>query len=115
MAVGAKSRYNRAALISVVDAVGNATRRPYLDIVPRFRKVAFPDDLQLPVEQVHNWSLIGFKALGDGQLWWLVAEVNKVVDPWRDLAKAKTDGTIFRVPSVPRAQFSLLDFEDGEV
>lgn len=115
MSVGAKSRYNRSALISVVDAVGKATRRPYLDIVPRFRKIAFPDDRQLPVEDAHTWSLISFKTLGDGELWWVVAEVNQVIDPWRDLADAKANGRILRVPSVSRTQFELLDFEDEEV
>jgi len=115
MAITERSRYNRSTEIQVTDVLGVPTRRPYLDIWPRFLIRSFFDDREIAVEQGDNWSHLGFKLYGDGRDWWVIAEVNKVVDPWRALNRFKKEGGILRAPSVSRLNFDILDFASEKV
>jgi hypothetical protein len=112
--IGIKSRYNRSTLIMVYDLLGRLSRRPYLDIWPRYEKRTAIDDRQYQIEDGDNWSRIAHKFLGDGHHWWIIAEMNKVVDPWRDLYTLKGDATNkstkITIPSMYRTNFDILDF-----
>lgn len=60
-------------------------------------------------DTLHTWregdrlGLLAHEAWGDAKLWWLLCDLNDVVDPW-----AIEVGTVLRIPS--RARVELVVF-----
>lgn len=109
-----RSRYNRCAEFRVTNAAGTVTRRPYLDIWPRTRTVKHPDDGEYQVLPRDNWSRIAARGIGRGLDWWIVADANRVIDPWKELHTAAEEGATLRMPSVVRAFFDYQSFDKRE-
>lgn len=114
MGIAAQSRNNRATLILVSDFAGVVTRRPYLDRWPRFRRVEFADDRSYPVRQADTWSSIAYRASGRSVDWWIIAEVNGVIDPFKELQELRDEGATIRVPTVNRMNFTYRNFHQRD-
>lgn len=67
-------------------------------------QVFFPDasDFIIAVDQSSEGrlDLIAYNYLGDAKLWWVIAEINNIVDP----ASYPLIGTSLRIPSKSRVQ-----------
>lgn len=112
--LSSRSRYNRCTVFRVENAAGVVTRRPYLDIWPRTRTVKHPDDGEYQVLPTDNWSRIGAKGIGRGLDWWVVADANRVVDPWKELRAATEAGATIRMPSIVRSFFDYQTYNRRE-
>lgn len=131
MSVGPVSRYNYAATIQVVDASGQLVEREHLDIRPPLQNVVHPDSQEFTPNEKDNWSRIGWRKLGDGRYWWIIADYSQILDPFAELrpqektkyltrlsanvpaATTITSITVSRVKEVKRGDF--LRIEDLDI
>lgn len=104
------SRFRRSVAILVQDANGVPTRRMYLDLWPRFRRVEFEDDAIYRLQDGDTLHKLAHRYLGDSNLWWIIAEVNRLVDPWADFAALLATNETIRIPSRSRVAFDHLNF-----
>jgi hypothetical protein len=49
-------------------------------------------------------DLIAATFLGDTRLWWMIAQMNNILDPWAEV----TEGRVLRMPTPGRAQTLLV-------
>lgn len=98
------------ALIGVYSAF--AKERPRYDAVARTTFYGPRQARSLPPagdDSYHVWRegdrlpLVAFKAWGTSRLWWLVCDLNEVVDPY-----AIEAGTRLRLPSRARVEMEVL-------
>jgi len=60
-------------------------------------------------DETHVWvegdrlGVLAYRAWGDARLWWVLCDVNDVVDPF-----AIEPGAVLRVPSLARVQLEVL-------
>jgi hypothetical protein len=85
MAIGSESRNNLAVIMHVVNAAGALVEREHLDIRPALMTINAADNQRFVPASGDNWSRIGWKKLGDGRRWWIVADYSEIVDPFTDL------------------------------
>ena len=105
--IGENSRYRRSVLVLSFDQAGNPIRRPWLDrSVPPQRRVV-RGQRQYVVRQGDNWFNLAVKLYGDSRLWWVIAEANRVIDPF----DALRPGDSIILPSRDVVFFDVLDFQ----
>lgn len=85
MSVGRESRYNYAPTIRVTDAAGFLVERLHLDIRPQLVNVIHPDNVEYTPSENDTWSRIGWRKLGNGRRWWIIADFSQVIDPFKEL------------------------------
>ena len=115
MSIHKRSRFNRCKILSVQDSLGNPTRREYLTPWPRFKEVNFDDNGEHRMRTGDTWSNLAFRFLGSSTLWWVIAEFNRVVDPWKDLRTFIAEGRLIIYPSISRLNFQLLVFDAKKI
>lgn len=108
--INQRSRWNKSDIVVVIDAAGQPTRKPYLNLLDR-EVIAYPDDIPYQCKPKDTFSSLAYRAAGDSYLWWIIAEANGVVDPWEDLLRFQEEDITLRIPSVNTMNFSYLDFE----
>lgn len=85
MTVGQNSRHNHSAIIRTADGAGNLLEHDHLDIRPRVSGTTYVGHTEYKVSDVDTWSRIAWAKLGDSKLWWVIADLSDVVDPYDDL------------------------------
>lgn len=105
MSIGSESRSQYAVVMRIVNAAGALVEREHLDIRPALTSTVAADSQQFTPAASDNWSRIGWKRLGDGRRWWIIADYSQIVDPFTDLQ--------------PETQYNYLaqlgaDLTDGE-
>jgi hypothetical protein len=100
MSLDRDSRYNYAHIMRTVDAAGQLVEYDHFDIRPHLVDTVHPDNREFVVEEGDNWSRIGWRRLGRGRRWWIIADYSQVVDPFEALLPAETLRVIGRL-SVP--------------
>jgi len=118
MSVGPDSRYNRSAVLVVMDQFGRPLRKPYLDLFEPYSAINDSTNRRYTATDVDRWHTIGNRFLGSARHYWAIADFNEVIDPFTELGQ----GTRLQIPSRATFQFDVLDFdlvsdrniEDGE-
>lgn len=90
MSVGRNSRNNYTAIIRVVNSEGESVEPDHLDIRPRLRLARAADDMVVIPSADDNWSRIAWRTLGDGRMWWIIADMSGVIDPLSELQRPIT-------------------------
>ncbi len=107
MSVGSDSRYNRSAILNVKDRFGKLTRRPYLDITPRFEDISRQDNRSYRIRDTNDWDELAFKLYGNPDLWHAIAEWNQTINPFEEMEVGKE----FTMPSPNAVFLDYLDFD----
>lgn len=107
MSVGPNSRWNRSTVINVRDRFGKLTRRPFLDILPRFEDINRPDNRSYVVKDVDHWDSLAHRLYGSSDLWPVIAEFNQVINPFDELE----GGRELVLPSTNAVFLDFLDFD----
>lgn len=87
MSIKPGSRNNFAVVRRIVDSSGNNTEHDQLDIRPQITKTNHPDNRRIEVLPHETWSHLAWRTLGNGRLWWLIADYSKIVDPFREIQR----------------------------
>jgi hypothetical protein len=82
---GSNSRQNYANLVRRVDSTGALIEFERYDIRPTLTRINFPDNTQYTPTASDTWSRIGWRFLGDGKLYWVIADCSQIVDPFFEL------------------------------
>lgn len=85
MSLDRDSRYNYAHIMRTVDAAGQLVEYDHFDLRPHLVDTVHPDNREFTVEEGDNWSRIGWRRLGRGRRWWIIADYSQVVDPFEAL------------------------------
>ena len=85
MSVSRESRYNYSATILVADAAGFLVEKPHLDIRPQLVNIVHPDNVEFSPSGNDTWSRIGWRKLGNGRRWWIIADYSQILDPFSEL------------------------------
>jgi nucleoid-associated protein YgaU len=93
----------RAGVVSITTADGRVVSR-YQAILPALRRVDYGDNKEHIVAPGDTWQNISVRFLGTAELWWLIAEFNRVLDPFTEL----TAGRRLIIPSPNRVRLSTL-------
>jgi hypothetical protein len=83
--IGSRSRYNYANPIRRVGSTGELIEFERFDIRPTLTRIDFPDNTQYAPNASDNWSRIAWRLLGDGRLYWIIADCSRVIDPLSEL------------------------------
>lgn len=110
--IGRTSRNNRCTLMLMQDLRGRAVRRPYLDRWPRLANVNFPDNREYTPVAGDSWTSLAQRFYGNSKLWWVIAEFNRVVDPFSEMQSFIDNGKTLTIPSMSKVQFDVLAFDD---
>jgi hypothetical protein len=86
MSVGSRSRHNYANKIRRTNGAGNLVEFERYDIRPTLTRTQFQDNTQYVPNGSDNWSRIAWQTLGDGRLYWIIADCSGVIDPLSELA-----------------------------
>jgi hypothetical protein len=108
MSVGSNSRWNRSAIINVRDRYGRLTRRPFLDILPRYEEIFRQDNRAYRARSSDMWDMLAHKLYGNPDLWPVIAEFNQVINPFDELSPG-------REVTLPSANAVFLDWLDFPV
>lgn len=79
------SRFNFATRVRFRDASGALAEPERFDILPRVTKTDYPDNVELYPADGDNWSRLAWRALGNGQFYWVICDFSEVVDPMSEL------------------------------
>lgn len=82
---GSNSRQNYANLVRRVDSTGTLIEFERHDIRPTLTRISFPDNTQYTPTVADTWSRISWRLLGDGRLYWVIADCSQIVDPFSEL------------------------------
>ncbi len=85
MSVSARSRYNYAVRVRRVNSAGALIEFERYDIRPTLVRIVHADNTEYIPQNDDNWSRIAWKTLGDGRLYWIIADFSQVVDPFTEL------------------------------
>lgn len=83
--IGGNSRQNYANLVRRTDSAGNLIEFERHDIRPTLTRINFPDNTQYTPTASDNWSRISWRFLGDGRLYWVIADCSQIIDPLSEL------------------------------
>jgi len=108
--IGTNSRFRRSTLLVMLDSRGRAIRRPYLDRWPRLPNVVFPDNSEYKPVDGDSFTSLAYRYYGDSRLWWVIAEFNRVVDPYSEMRSFIEGAKTIVIPSLSRVQFDILAF-----
>lgn len=97
MSLDRDSRYNYAHIMRSVDAAGQLVEYDRFDLRPHLTDTTHPDNQEFQVTEGDNWSRIGWRRLGRGRRWWIIADYSNVVDPFEELLTAETVRVIGRL------------------
>ena len=100
----ANTMIERAGVVEVVTTAGE-TLLKYQDEMAPLRRVDYGDNREYIVQFGDTWQNISLRYLGDAALWWLIAEFNRVLDPFTFL----TPGTRLIIPSATRVRLSSVE------
>lgn len=78
----------RAGFVEVRDENGDLITK-YQAISNAFTQVSFGDNRQYIVQPGDTWQNIALRLLGSGELWWVLAEWNRIIDPITELFPGK--------------------------
>jgi hypothetical protein len=84
-------------------ATGGLVKPPFVDLRPRFSKLA-GDDRVILYDTVDSWAGLGLTHMFDANAWWVIADMSGVIDPFTELTEAKK----LRLPSMLRYQLNIL-------
>lgn len=108
MTVKSNSRNKLTEVVAVVDPVlGTLVRPEFVDLRPRVQ-VFSEDDQEVTVTSAMSWANLADRKLGDGTLWWIIADLNNIIDPFEELEVGKS----LRVPSIGTVLFRVLSPEN---
>lgn len=89
MSVSANSRNNHTAVVRVMNR-GKQVEYDHLDVrQPVLYGQNDPGDREFVPVVTDNWSRIAWRTLGSGQLWWVIADVTGVIDPFTEILPRK--------------------------
>lgn len=83
--IGSLSRYNYSSIVQVIDSTGQLAEREHPDIRPQLQNIVHSDNQEYTPSDTDNWSRIGWRKLGDGKHWWIIADYSEVIDPFTEL------------------------------
>ena len=89
MSVSSDSRYNYTPVVQILDPSGALSEKLHLDIRPTLQTIIHSDNIQFTPSDTDNWSRIAWRYLGNGKLYWIIADYSQVIDPFTEL-KART-------------------------
>jgi len=79
------SRQRFTAVISNADPNGRKLEYDYSDLRPCLVNNKSPDNRSIIPQQGDNWSRIAWRSLGNGRLYWVIADYSVVLDPFTEL------------------------------
>lgn len=85
MSIGNKSRYNYAIRIRKRNSAGVLVEYERFDIRPTLVRIVHADNTEYVPANDDNWSRIAWKTLGDGRLYWIIADYSQIVDAFTEL------------------------------
>ena len=94
MSINPNSRNNFAVTRRMVDGSGNATEFDQLDIRQHVTRTSHPDNRVLTLRPKESWSHLSWRTLGNGKMWWIIADYSRTVDPFREL-RERTSLSLF--------------------
>ena len=94
----------RAGFVEILNEAGQV-RFKYQRLMPSLRRVDFPDNRQYVVQARETLQGIALKFLGTAELWWVIAEFNRILDPFTEV----TSGKQIIIPSVDRARMTVVE------
>lgn len=102
------SRINRTFIIHYTDLIGNLLRSPYIDLIYRLEKEQYSGNLFLYQVRIgDNWFNAARKLLKNSKLWWIMADLSDVVDPFTEFIP----GLNLYVPNMKSLMLDILNFE----
>ena len=97
------SMAERAGIVEVVLDSGEVVFK-YVDELQSLERVDFGDNREYLVQPGDTWQNISLRQLGTAELWWVIAEFNRVLDPFTELV----EGMRLVIPSPTRIRLPSL-------
>lgn len=90
MSLSTNSRFRFTVSVRRIDIQGRIVEPLHFDIRPRLVRKNSADNREIVPSSSDTWSRIAWRTLGDGRLYWIIADMSNVVDPFADLHPKET-------------------------
>ena len=98
------SMAERAGFTEVQNRAGEVILK-FQSPLPALTQVDYGDNREYTVNPGDTWQNISLRFLGAAELWWIIAEFNRVLDPFEEL----WPGRRLIIPSATRIRLSSLE------
>lgn len=106
--IGQFSRINRTSIINYRNFTGSLLRAPFIDLIYRIDRVQYSGNLYVYFLRAGDtWYNIANKLFKNSKLWWVLADLSDVVDPFTEFFP----GDSIFVPNKKVLMFDMLNFE----
>ena len=102
------SRINRTFILHYTTVIGLYLMPPYVDLLYPLESKDYTGSLFLYNAKVGDeWHKLAYRFFKNGSLWWVIADLSNIVDPFSELIPGKE---LF-IPSNSALLFDILDFK----
>lgn len=100
--VYANSMAAKTKLVEVYDANDQLITR-FQGVLPALSRIDYGDNTEYIVQPRDTWQAIALQYLGTAELWWVIAEFNRVLDAFTELVPGKR----ILIPSASRVRLAF--------
>lgn len=100
------SRINRTFILHYTTLIGTYIMPPYVDVLYGLNRVEYTGLFAYSLKLQDDWHTLAYKFFKNGSLWWVIADLSDVLDPF----SALIPGNSVYLPSTNALLFDILNF-----